>query len=52
MASDETSQWYFTDPELASTPSVKHGLPIAEEYYRRTKAVHFIIQAGILLQLP
>jgi protein BUR2 len=52
MASEETSQWYFTDVELASTPSVEHGLPIAEERCRRAKAVNFIIQAGILLKLP
>jgi hypothetical protein len=51
MAPDETSQWYFTDAELVSTPSVEHGLPIAEEHYRRAKAVDFIIQAGILLKL-
>jgi protein BUR2 len=52
MASEETSQWYFTDAELAATPSVADGLPIVEEKTRRAKAVNFIIQAGILLKLP
>jgi protein BUR2 len=52
MTSEETSQWYFTDAELAATPSVADGLPILEEKTRRAKAVNFIIQAGILLKLP
>lgn len=52
MASEESSQWYFTDVELAATPSVADGLPIVEEKTRRAKAVNFIIQAGILLKLP
>lgn len=52
MASEENNQWYFTDAELAATPSVADGLPIAEEKIRRAKAVNFIIQAGILLKLP
>ena len=52
MTSEENSQWYFTDAELAATPSVADGLPIVEEKTRRAKAVNFIIQAGILLKLP
>jgi protein BUR2 len=52
MASEENSQWYFTDAELAATPSVADGLPIVEEKTRRAKAVNFIIQAGIILKLP
>jgi len=52
MASEESSQWLFTDSELASTPSMLDGLPSAEERGRRAKGVNFIIQAGILLKLP
>ena len=52
MVSEETSQWYFTDIELAATPSVADGIPILEEKTRRAKAVNFITQAGILLKLP
>jgi hypothetical protein len=52
MASEEAGQWFFTDAELAATPSVADGLPIIEERTRRAKAVNFITQAGILLKLP
>lgn len=52
MASEEPSQWYFSEAEIASTPSAIDGLPPAEERYRRAKGVNFIIQAGILLKLP
>jgi hypothetical protein len=52
MATEDSSQWLFTEAELASTPSVLEGLQIAEERCRRAKGVNFIIQAGILLKLP
>jgi hypothetical protein len=46
------NQWYFTADEVASTPSIIEGLPLAEERLRRAKGVNFIYQAGILLELP
>ncbi|KAK3382890.1 cyclin-like protein [Lasiosphaeria ovina] len=45
-------QWYFTTPEVASSPSIADGLSLAEERLRRAKGVNFIYQAGILLDLP
>ncbi|RDW89048.1 hypothetical protein BP6252_01080 [Coleophoma cylindrospora] len=47
-----SNQWYFTEAEISSTPSVLDGLPRAEERNRRAKGVNFISQAGILLKLP
>ncbi|KAK1832808.1 cyclin-like protein [Podospora conica] len=47
-----TSQWVFTEEEVASSPSVLDGLTPAEERLRRVKGVNFIIQAGILLKVP
>jgi hypothetical protein len=52
MASGDSSQWLFTEAELAHTPSVLDGLPVAEERCRRAKGVNFILQAGIILKLP
>lgn len=52
MSSGVPSQWLFTEAELANTPSVLEGLPLAEERTRRAKGVNFIYQAGILLKLP
>ena len=52
MESDTSSQWFFTNAEINSTPSALDKLPIAEERCRRAKGVNFIIQAGILLKLP
>ncbi|KAI0204757.1 cyclin-like protein [Astrocystis sublimbata] len=46
------SQWFFTQDEVLSSPSVLDGLPPAEERLRRAKGVNFIYQAGILLELP
>ena len=45
-------QWLFSDEELNATPSILHGMPIAEERARRAKGVNFITQAGIMLRLP
>jgi len=45
-------QWLFTLDEVASTPSILHGLSLAEERLRRAKGVNFIYQAGIMLGLP
>ena len=44
------NQWIFTPEEIASTPSVLHGITPAEESTRRAKGVNFIYQAGICLQ--
>ena len=52
MSSEDSSQWFFTEAELANTPSVLDGLAISEERCRRAKGVNFITQAGILLKLP
>ncbi len=49
------SQWFYTEDELLSTPSVVHGLAPAEERERRAKGVNFIYQAGVMVrprQLP
>ncbi|KAI0485198.1 cyclin-like protein [Xylariaceae sp. FL0804] len=46
------NQWYFTEDEVLSSPSIVDGLPPAEERLRRAKGVNFICQAGILLELP
>ncbi|KAK4197838.1 putative cyclin [Triangularia verruculosa] len=45
-------QWLFTVDEVKSSPSIIDGLPLAEERLRRAKGVHFIFQAGVLLELP
>lgn len=52
MASEDSSNWLFTPAELAHSPSILDGLPVAEERCRRAKGVNFILQAGILLKLP
>ncbi|KAI8629403.1 cyclin-like protein [Xylariaceae sp. FL1651] len=46
------NQWFFTQDEIISSPSILDGLPPAEERLRRAKGVNFIYQAGILLELP
>ncbi|KAI0969954.1 cyclin-like protein [Xylaria arbuscula] len=46
------NQWFFTQDEILSSPSILEGLPPAEERLRRAKGVNFIYQAGILLELP
>ncbi|KAI3331945.1 cyclin-like protein [Xylariaceae sp. AK1471] len=46
------NQWFFTQEEILSSPSILDGLPPAEERLRRAKGVNFIYQAGILLELP
>ncbi|KAI1460482.1 cyclin-like protein [Annulohypoxylon moriforme] len=46
------NQWYFTQEEVLSSPSILDGLSPAEERLRRAKGVNFIYQAGILLELP
>ncbi|KAH8676171.1 cyclin-like protein [Xylariales sp. PMI_506] len=46
------SQWFFTQEEVNSSPSVLDGLSPAEERLRRAKGINFIYQAGILLDLP
>ncbi|KAH8808143.1 cyclin-like protein [Xylogone sp. PMI_703] len=51
-ALEKNSQWFFTDAEIAATPSILDGISPAEERCRRAKGVNFIIQAGILLKLP
>lgn len=51
-ALEKNSQWYFTDGEIAATPSILDGISPTEERCRRAKGVNFIIQAGILLKLP
>lgn len=52
MASDYSSQWLFSDAEIANTASVRDGISIVEERSRRAKGVNFITQVGILLKLP
>ncbi|TVY82862.1 Cyclin pch1 [Lachnellula suecica] len=52
MASDDSSQWIFTDAEILSTPSVVHGIQPKDERVLRGKGSNFILQAGILLKLP
>jgi hypothetical protein len=52
MALEEQNQWYFTEAELASTPSILSGIAPSDERCRRAKGVNFIIQAGIMLKLP
>ncbi|KAI0152033.1 cyclin-like protein [Hypoxylon sp. NC0597] len=47
-----SNQWYFTQEEVLSSPSIIDGLSPAEERLRRAKGVNFIYQAGILLELP
>ncbi|KAI5862585.1 cyclin-like protein [Durotheca rogersii] len=47
-----TNQWFFTQDEVLSSPSILDGLSPAEERLRRAKGVNFIYQAGILLELP
>ncbi|KJR86754.1 uncharacterized protein SPSK_02367 [Sporothrix schenckii 1099-18] len=44
------SQWFFSDNELLSTPSILHGLSPAEERERRSKGVNFIYQSGIAVR--
>ncbi|KAI2625223.1 cyclin-like protein [Xylaria nigripes] len=46
------NQWFFTQDEIVSSPSILDGLPPSEERLRRAKGVNFIYQAGILLELP
>jgi hypothetical protein len=46
------NQWFFTQEEIISSPSILDGLPPTEERLRRAKGVNFIYQAGILLELP
>lgn len=45
-------QWYFTDDEILSSPSIVEGMHPADERLRRAKGINFIYQAGALLQLP
>lgn len=45
-------QWLFTSDEVASSPSILDGLSVSEERLRRAKGINFIMQAGILLDLP
>ncbi|CAK7229376.1 hypothetical protein SBRCBS47491_007224 [Sporothrix bragantina] len=44
------NQWFFSDDELVSTPSVLQGLSPAEERERRSKGVNFIYQSGIAVR--
>ncbi|KAL1896587.1 hypothetical protein Sste5346_004621 [Sporothrix stenoceras] len=44
------NQWFFTDDELASTPSVLAGITPADERERRSKGVNFIYQSGIAVR--
>ncbi|PNY26049.1 Cyclin pch1 [Tolypocladium capitatum] len=46
------TQWAFTADEVHSTPSVVDGIATSEERLRRSKAVNFIYQAGVMLDLP
>ncbi|KAI0598247.1 cyclin-like protein [Biscogniauxia sp. FL1348] len=46
------NQWYFTQDEVLSSPSILDGLSPAEERLRRAKGVNFIYQVGVLLELP
>jgi protein BUR2 len=52
MASDDSSQWIFTEAEILSSPSILHGIPPRDERCLRAKGANFILQAGILLKLP
>ncbi|RDL42183.1 uncharacterized protein BP5553_02162 [Venustampulla echinocandica] len=52
MASDDSSQWIFTDAEIASAPSIVHGMTPEMERCLRAKGSNFILQAAILLKLP
>ncbi|SLM38116.1 Cyclin-like [Lasallia pustulata] len=46
------SQWLFTESELLRTPSALDGLAPEKERDNRGKGVNFILQVGIMLQLP
>lgn len=52
MASEDNSQWLFTDAEMLRTPSIVHGITPRDERCLRAKGSNFILQAGILLKLP
>ncbi|TVY38505.1 Cyclin [Lachnellula subtilissima] len=52
MASEDSSQWIFTEAEISSSPSIAHGIPPKDERCLRAKGANFILQAGILLKLP
>lgn len=52
MASNDSSQWIFTDAEILSSPSIQHGISPKDERCLRAKGANFILQAGILLKLP
>ncbi|TVY33063.1 Cyclin [Lachnellula occidentalis] len=52
MASDDSSQWIFTEAEISSSPSIAHGISPKDERCLRAKGGNFILQAGILLKLP
>jgi protein BUR2 len=45
-------QWFFTQDEVNSSPSILDGISPTEERLRRAKGVNFIYQAGVLLDLP
>lgn len=45
-------QWFFTQDEINSSPSILDGISPTEERLRRAKGVNFIYQAGVLLDLP
>ncbi|TVY12792.1 Cyclin pch1 [Lachnellula arida] len=52
MASDDSSQWIFTEAEILSSLSIQHGISPKDERCLRAKGANFILQAGILLKLP
>ncbi|KAF2863762.1 cyclin-like protein, partial [Piedraia hortae CBS 480.64] len=49
---DAEEQWRFTEAELAQAPSIRDGMRQVDELDTRAKCVQFIIQAGIIAQLP
>ncbi|KAK5107105.1 hypothetical protein LTR62_001853 [Meristemomyces frigidus] len=52
ILAEAEAQWLFTEAELANTPSIQDGMPLAEERDTRAKGVHFVVQVGIMLKLP
>ncbi|KAI9663365.1 MAG: hypothetical protein M1831_002649 [Alyxoria varia] len=45
-------QWLFSEEEMNNTPSIRDGMSLEEERERRSKALNFIMQAGMMLKLP
>lgn len=52
VLAETEAQWIFSEAELANTPSIQDGMPLAEEREKRASAINFMIQVGIMLKLP